>query len=757
MVVRVVAGAMLIAACSSGDDTASDIRSGGQPSTPTVPTTATASTTGITADTTASTTTSTEASKPTSTTSTGASDGDERTGLPAGDLLELVLVGVGEGAWTEAEGITLALDGVLGRSDPDPGLDPADVIDLGLTSLVRRGSSLLAEGSLSSSEVAGLESALLFFSPTQELLDSISIPAPDDVTGRLSSGVEGLVFRDESDVHGFVATPNRQPAGVRMPGVPGVIAPEVDRFGATDAECALFAGMGFDERLDIGDGLVCYVYEEIYVAANRLRLYFPEPWLLDATRWPLIADTFAAMEKSAETYADVAPVGSVNIVFSLTDVPPDSEGRRTAASVGEFEGEAPCPVVVFPAGVGQGSAYYQQTMAHEIFHCVQDRKLPNGDGDVWWVEGSAEYFGNVVYPRANKEHTRTPFFDEHSLTMNPTQMDYENTVFFQYYANRRGGPPGVWTLLGTLSAGADGLGTLAEVSGMGDLWQEFVVAFVADAILDPGGGTVGGSTKFNRRVAVDAVGPVTLEAPRMVATRYVLEFDQEKRFVQNQLPTPQHAAIKEGQEGQQQAWSRLPDEVRSKCDKSLDYVVVTTSVDGNANFVNEVTQVDTAQCDPCLLGPWQMQTNSFEQYMREVFTSIAGGMELTLVIDGNYFFEFDDAGEIIATRDNLKIGMVAGGFAAPSTKISGVEIGVYTTDGQSLTISGLGGFADVQIGGGGATSSVIMDPNGGTASYTCEDDVFTILDSSYGPLVFDRIDTVPEPESVTVETGDAGG
>lgn len=50
----------------------------------------------------------------------------------------------------------------------------------------------------------------------------------------------------------------------------------------------------------------------------------------------------------------------------------------------------------------------KQALAHELYHCVQSLKIGESVGDdvpssLWVIEGSANYFSNVVYPRANIE------------------------------------------------------------------------------------------------------------------------------------------------------------------------------------------------------------------------------------------------------------------------------------------------------------------------------------------------------------------
>jgi hypothetical protein len=48
--------------------------------------------------------------------------------------------------------------------------------------------------------------------------------------------------------------------------------------------------------------------------------------------------------------------------------------------------------------------YRLQTVAHEMYHRVQQTLFDNPPSpSPWWIDGSANYFSNVVYPRLNEE------------------------------------------------------------------------------------------------------------------------------------------------------------------------------------------------------------------------------------------------------------------------------------------------------------------------------------------------------------------
>ena len=129
-----------------------------------------------------------------------------------------------------------------------------------------------------------------------------------------------------------------------------------------------------------------------------------------------VYDTLDAMAESTEVFIgfNALTVKDVNLVFSLL---PHPAGRKTNAAQYYFDKDnKACPLAVFPRMLEYPTAVYQQIIAHEMFHCVQDWSFPQtspyrGAHD-WWLEGTASYFSNVVYPEVNYEHGYLDPFDQ---------------------------------------------------------------------------------------------------------------------------------------------------------------------------------------------------------------------------------------------------------------------------------------------------------------------------------------------------------
>lgn len=642
----------------------------------------------------------------------------EETMLPA-DLLEVVQIGVDAGSFSEAEGIARALNGLSGRGVPTPGLGLDDAEEPGLTALTRRGADLLGGDDVDDADRTLLADALRIFSPSQELLDAISTPAPGPTAG----------FANAS----FTIAPS----------VSSSAAP-IDII-SQDCFDVIATGVSSDSDLETGDE--CFHYVEEIVDGHQMRVYYSSTWQTDPDRLALVDVALDALATSAGVYGDLATVGDINAVFSLTD------SATALAQQSYFDLAEPCPITLFTSASAGSTDVFRQTVAHEAFHCVQDwsfTSLPY-ETHKWWLEGSAEYFSNVVYPTVNDEHTRTWRFDSNSLEKNLTQMSYENTVFFQFHANVRGDDSTI-DLLRTVSAAGATVESIGSLPGMEQLWRDFVVAGVANAIHDTGGGTVGAFERFKPMIPVDRVRSVELATSPMQAPRYPVRYVKGKRYEQSTEESSHLAVVWANEMRDLSAWTEMPVEVRPTCEKNRTYIVVATTVGEPLTPKANVGTAEQAVCDPCLLGTWGLQLGTFADYILNVIKS--GGEEipgLSINIDGSYTFDFAANGGISAVKNFTVRPVIANVGGAPATTMTGSEGGRYDADGGKLTVTGWQGDSTASIGQ--ISQSVFSGPEAQSTDYTCEDGVLTLTGLLYGPLVFDLLDGPPEPPPIIIDTG----
>lgn len=645
--------------------------------------------------------------------------------LPAGDLLEVVERGVAAGSFSEAEGIARALTGLSGRGVPTPGLGPDDAVEPGLTALTRHAADLLRGEELSDGDRAMLEDALRPFTPSQELLDAISTPAPARAAG----------FANASFA---LSSPSSSSTSSSASSAPIEII-------AQDCIDVMATGVSDDTDLDTGEA--CFYYVETEVGGHALRVYYSSTWQTDADKLAVVDVALDALATSTAVFGELATIGPVSAVFSLS-------GNGTVnAQQPYFDLADPCPITFFISALERPSAAFRQTVAHEVFHCVQNRSFTTRPYAThkWWMEGSATYFSNVVYPTANAEHAWTWRFDARSHDKNLTQMAYENTVFFQYYANVRG-DAAIIDVLRTVSAAGATVDSIASTAGMERLWRDFVVAGVADAVYDTGGGTVGALQRYKPIINVDSVRSVEFETASMRANRYPVRYVKGKRYEQTTEESAHLAAAWANEVQDLTAWTEVPVDVRPTCERNRTYIVVATTVGAPLTPSANINTVEQAVCDPCLLGTWGLQLDTFAEYILSVVKS--GGEEvpgLSLDIDGSYQFEFTANGGLSAVKNITVKPVVANLGGGPTTTLTGSESGRYDADGGKLTVTGWQGDSTASIGQ--TSRSVFSGPEAQASDYTCGDGVLTLTTLPYGPLVFDLLDPPPEPPPIIIDTG----
>lgn len=637
--------------------------------------------------------------------------------LPPSDLLEVVQLGVEAGSFSEAEGIARALDGLSGRGVPTPGLGLDDATEPGLTGLTRRAVDLLRDGDLDEDERVVLEDALRVFTPTQELLDAISAPAPGPTAGFAN------------------ASYSRASAS---PAVPIEIIRQ---------DCFDVVATGVTSDSDVATGDECFHYVEEIVDGHELRVYYSSTWQTDPDQLALVDVALDGLVTSVGVYADLATVGPINAVFSLAD------NGTALAQQSYFDLEEACPITLFPSASTGSMDVFRQTVAHEVFHCVQDWSFTTEGYEThkWWMEGSAEYFSNVVYPTVNDEHGRTWQFDANSLDKDITQMSYENTVFFQFFANVRGDAATIDLLRNVSAAGAT-VDAIASTPGMEQLWRDFVVAGIADAIYDTGGGTVGGFERFKSIILVDSAQAVPLATSPMQAPRFPVRYVKGKLYEQSTDDSPHLAVAWANEMRDLAAWTEMPVEVRPTCERNRTYIAVPFTVDDARTPTPNISRAQQAVCDPCLLGTWSLQLGTFSDYIMNVIESSGeetGGFVMT--IDGSYIFELEADGAISAVKDMTVRVAIEDVGSGPATSLTGTESGRYNADDGRLSVTGWQGETTASIGG--ISSSVFSDAQGEATGYTCEDGVLTLTTLPYGVLVFDLLDGPPEPPPIIIDTG----
>ncbi|MCJ7513231.1 MAG: DUF6055 domain-containing protein [Anaerolineales bacterium] len=594
--------------------------------------------------------------------------------LPSG-YMDLLQNKIASGEWTLEEGLVTMLRLFAGEIQiSEAGLGQGVLVTEG-TSILTLAGGYLQTGTDQAvkDEITRLVNLLV---PTQEALDRYSIP--------------------------------EEQATVRDGRGPGLAAPARQDLVACDR---LWVDGFPDERTP---AFPCYLFGDLVLAGNSYRVYYPLAWRGDSSRDRYYEATLKAVQKSIAEFQNYGSVRPIFFVFTtladerdtpdLTILASTETGFRPADELQKTEA---CPVIINPASMTLDIPHYEQTIAHEIFHCFQawhlrDQLNRPGMDSWWWGEGTAEYFGNLVYPSVNAEQEDfKDSFIELSKVRPLTDMDYQNFVFFQFLGNRIG-PDGVIAMLRTMptTPGRDAqLAALAAVPGMEDTFEDFVRSVLDHTLMDSDGTMMALELDFNDEYLFTEQSEVRiLYGNPFVFTRYAVSFESEKNFGVETLSegVGRSAWRARGSIG---GWEPFPTAAAGGCEDLpyIGYVITTTPAAVRTEIIS-TTEVTEAPCDECLIGRWDATNDSVLSYMQSVIST--GGEDIPTVesVTGTMFMDFKANGTGSGGYENLIVHETnVGGNAGTEVfyTFEGFSDGPFAADGSELI--GLNGSMNMVV------------------------------------------------------------
>lgn len=373
-----------------------------------------------------------------------------------------------------------------------------------------------------------------------------------------------------------------------------------------DAKCRELWAEGFPP----GSAVTCLLYASAPLSGGEARVFYPKTWGQNAPQTTMARYAMEAVLDSDAVYSRFGRMKSVNVVFTLLANPDNQKVLGMTPWNWNGDGNT-CPVILYPAAILNGQAegveIFKQTVAHELFHCFQAWNMPshtpeNYSGTAWWVEGSAEYFSNLVYPAANDEWDRIADFDKNSANTPLYQLRYETTVFWQYLGNQIGDAALVEllkSLPGTPDPKVSGQ-ALAARPDMQALWHSFAQAWADRAIADTGGGFLPNQTVITPDAKRKAEGNATwpMQAELLVLRRYQLTFTGKGVFAVTHSAAGAAGAASSRVDGARGDWADLPNEINTGCGEASFVYVVTTATSAGAAHQRELN-VQRVREEPC--------------------------------------------------------------------------------------------------------------------------------------------------------------
>jgi hypothetical protein len=522
--------------------------------------------------------------------------------------------------------------------------------------------------------------------------------------------------------------------------------------------------------------VVCFEYDDTTVAGTDITLYYPSWWAADDPNRARLDPILQAAALAVQTYNAYGPnpLPPVTMVFTQLPGRDPETGNRSAdlLAMAVPVGPSPlnCYVGIFPSLFTKTVEQSQQALAHEMFHCYQYQNLsaqennPAREANQWWVEGSAEYFSNVVYPAVNFEWRWLGQVTEVMQGENLFAWEYKAFIFFQYLENRPDvGLNGVLDLLRAMPTAAGSgvnqqMAALSARPNMATIFHEFGQAVADQNILDsaPGHPAIPLAIPFNPADITEATpgdifgrGPFTIDIRRVIFPRA-----QDYDLTISNLGDPGLASAR--LESTPRAWGPLPSPVAAGCGE-MRYLVVATQIGASSDTPYEyelraAARPSTDQCS-CLTGSWLLDNGSYLTHLNELIAQAAPGTVDYTGVQGSDITTFTSDGHLNQTLSNLVInaemnvsglptqtlvvtmdGSTGAGYTAVEGQLT------YTSVETNLTISTELNGQPLGSPSGDYFSS---GPLGTGATFVCSDNTLTLIPVYPGytnlpPLTFSR-------------------
>ncbi|MGZ3807048.1 MAG: hypothetical protein ACXVCE_03110 [Bacteriovorax sp.] len=430
----------------------------------------------------------------------------------------------------------------------------------------------------------------------------------------------------------------------------------------------------------------CYFYGEYPYGRGVARLYFAKslasthPMFPEGTPVPtaeaVLQDIKQSVADSQHIYQQWMNPRSVAVV--LTGLPND--GAAITPQL-HHQDDEPVPITIFSGFFLSGSNVRKQSFAHELFHAYQADEMGEASNPLparWWVEGSADFFSNVVYPSTNNEWDDEEAYDQDTqLFAQP--LEYSTAAFFQSLSNQFFGPKAVIDLLEQMPKGptidqATQWQALTDAPTMNIYFHNFAKEFAQHNIKDSGGAIV--PTHFIPPAPTPVSSPTFIDSIRpkpftIVDRRYALTGG--KKWTIRTIGQTNHLSASVRREGAEHFWNQAFDgypltldltcKTHSPKPDIYSYLVTSTVGPGDHPPALQV-QIDS-ETVPCscqesgppakeLVGHWRLRLDSVKEFLARSVRPGASKLSVDSVT-GEYLLTLNSDHTIVSQMNNVVI------------------------------------------------------------------------------------------------------
>jgi hypothetical protein len=482
----------------------------------------------------------------------------------------------------------------------------------------------------------------------------------------------------------------------------------------------------------------CFDVEAWNQEGVEIRIFYPRDWNDTASDKAWVGHARDALSKAMRTYSnDVGMrVDDLDLVFFKRNT-----SARVRAETNSWSRSGNCVIRAMPnawagdgdlatTSFGQGHIpNFKQTIAHETWHCVQGWNfrhqlsgpyLSGASQEVvndfsaakqWWVEGTAEYFANVVYPCNQKEWERISNLDENSDVSSLIELGYSNVVFFSHLGRYGHAPIIDVSRRMPTSGGFEEQYIAAADAGLGVKYHEFGEDYVDEEIPDSCPGTRMPVQPNIEEQEVQRGITRSYDLTRFTLHRRDLYFNSgEYNLEYSQGVGGIRSTVRELED---EIWTSPPTTVNAGCQyRSLRLVMTYARPEVLEQYfeIEETSPLDAtperqSRIDACLLGNWRATDESVQR--------IADWLARERLTGSDSF-----------TENRTVSGTISGAF-----RRNGVVSGVMRDFTQEYVTEMNMGSKTLTV-----ESAVIMNDTSG-ARYSAEDETLSVWDACSFPTI----------------------
>ncbi|MEM8529489.1 MAG: hypothetical protein AAGF95_01520 [Chloroflexota bacterium] len=497
-----------------------------------------------------------------------------------------------------------------------------------------------------------------------------------------------------------------------IPDVNGLNVSIADETANLDEICRTAWYRGFPQS---GDPSECFSLSTVG-SAPEIRVYTPV--FIDKYQYGQHA--LDAANISSATYKEYGILDDVVITFSPIDRQALAHANRKQRNV-DGTTRTYCMVTIHPPALEEPKLQFQQIVAHELFHCMQFATYGVYDQIIsykdplshlravgWWLEGTANYFSNEVYPTVDVEHRWLDDFHAASTQSSLIEMSYETTVFFQFLANEFGSQAIIELLPELLPYEAptkqDQARVFAELdpqrfgfslyTSMNDLFHDFGRAYLSRTILDTSGLLVPNGNfealYTNEKTITQAPDAMNEAINEFTLERTRVTYTEKKRYDQQVSNNDVEVSfgLLASNETDILGWDGTPETVWSACPRDRIYVVLQTTAtvdDSDATTFALTVDKDTERLCTCYAD-----------------IDIGGPAPVSYSGMSIFYYGGDDqpGGELFKDRISFNEGRQSIGWLSLDNDMFRSEAtGSFGVDGSVFTLPGSGSALWPQEGG----------------------------------------------------------